>query len=424
MNSLYIAFDKYKYLYLYYIILFFICISWTKTALIPPPFYLRIIVSAAVFLPLIKYIWLLPSIIILFIGIRFNSIAPFGYIPQDWRLYSYIVLIISIIHTLIYKQYTFLISKSQLLLIAYIFIIDAFNSILFSDFLFYSLLLIIVYESLQSDISINLFYISFVLASLVLSIYFFIYGQEFAQIYNYSSGINRTAWVDPNYFGSFLGIGNILSFYLLFFLKKIKFNLIYIILFISCIITSSLVIILQGSRGTLLAIGISIVTMLFTSKIRMIYKLSISIVLITSVIFLVDQGAFSLVLYRIQEDTTGSGRFQIWTSKLHEFYYSIKNWFGSGYGSSFLLWEKIDCHNEFISMLINYGMIGGIILLQYIFYFFKKGMKDAFILACSFYIIISFTTLSPLSNQTGWCSIPFLIVLLQKRIDRNQKYYD
>ena len=104
MGTLDIAFKKYKYLYLYYIILLIICVSWTNTDMIAPPMFLRILVTGAIFIPLIKYIWLLPSIIILFVSIRFNSIAPFGYIPQDWRTYSYITILILIIHYSLYKK--------------------------------------------------------------------------------------------------------------------------------------------------------------------------------------------------------------------------------------------------------------------------------------------------------------------------------
>ena len=412
MGTLDIAFKKYKYLYLYYIILLIICVSWTNTDMIAPPMFLRILVTGAIFIPLIKYIWLLPSIIILFVSIRFNSIAPFGYIPQDWSTYSYITILILIIHYSLYKKgHIACPSIKQISLLLFLLVVDSLNLKSFSDYFFFILLLFILYNLLETEISLHTCLWAFMLTSLILSIYFFMYGQQFMATYNYSD-LGRSYWVDPNYFSALIGTGNIIAFKYLFFTRNNHLNFFCKVILFICIITSFITIVMQASRGALLALCISIIIMLFLSNVKVIYKLVIIGLLTAGIIALFEQGTFALLEYRIHEDTEGgSGRLTIWNLKLDAFYSSVNNWAGLGYGASHQLSIISDCHNEYISILINYGIIGAGVLFYYLWHLLKAGIKDPFLLSSLFYVIITFMLLSPLTSPTGWPFALYLIIL-------------
>ena len=409
MGDFSILFKKHRYVYIYYIFMFLICLSWTNTSLVAPPTFLRIIITCLIFFPLLKYVWLLPTVLVLFVGLRFNSVAPYGYIPQTWSFY----LIISIVLCIFNVNRFYTKDRFLILFLVYVFLVDLFNLIFLSDFF---LLLLSLYLLCRIEIKsegINMFLLSFVLLSVVLSIYYFLYANEFEVSYDITD-FSRSTWVDPNYLGVLLGCGLIIS--LAFLMKIVPYKRVdkkYYILFCLCALLSISVIVLQASRGALLSIGTSFIVMVFFSKnVSIKRKLIFSSFVFFTFLVLFYIGYFDLLFFRIESDTTGSGRTGIWLEKINNALNNTLFIIGGGYQNSMELPPKIDPHNDYLALFLDYGIWG---VLMFIF-FWVKIFKTKSIFLCSLAIFCCFAslTISPVTNSTGWCSIPFLMLLINK----------
>lgn len=427
MGECFLNFKKYKWLYLYYLILHFICLSWTETSMVQPSVVLRLTITAAVFIPLIRFFWMAPAVITLFVGLRFNSVAPFGYIPQSWMIYEYLIFVIAILHSILYKNKRLLFfSKKQLLFILFILFVEVYNSQFDLNLILFVLLLIILYNSIKDNVALTLIILSFVILTITLSIYYFIFYKEFAIAYMGSES-ERSSWVDPNYFGILLGCGVILSGAYLFSPIKTNISLLYKIVFLLCIVLGFLTIALQASRGAMLAIAIPLIIQIFFSKIRLFPKIAIILVTLVAVIFIYESGYLGLLLNRIEtDDGTGNGRSTIWMLKMSEWIKNPLNYLGCGYQSAIYKFSPIDtdCHNEFVSIIINWGIVGVIIILTTVINILRIPSNRVFFISILSFIFVAFMTLSPITCQTGWNSCPLMIILLYKciNIERNKKY--
>lgn len=418
-----------KYIYIWYLLLHFVCLSWTNIGLVEPPAVLRFIVTLGVFLPLVKYFWMAPAIFILFVGLRFNSVAPFGYIPQSWSVYEYLILFVAILHVAIFKnEKIFSFSRSQILLFVFLFLIDLINIQPFSKMFLFCLMLFMLYNSIQNRKSLNLTVLSFIILTITLSVYYFVFAKEFTAAY-FGSHEERATWVDPNYFGVLLGCGVILASAYIYRSINVNLNIVYRILFITCIILGVMVVALQASRGAMLAVAIAMVTQLLFSRTKLYLKFLFLFATIVGVICLFQSDYFNLLITRIEEDGgTGSGRTEIWASKLTEWSENPLNYFGTGYYGSVLYFKpyNFDCHNEYVSIIINYGFIGISILFVSVYKLLCIVRNRAFIWSVAFFVLTAFMTLSPITQQTGWNACPFLILLLYKviAVDKGYIYKD
>lgn len=425
MDVFTINYKKNKWIYIYYIILHFICLSWTNTEMVAPPTVMRLGITMAVFFPLIKYFWLSPAVIILFVSLRFNSVAPFGYIPQTWLIYELCIIIIAIVHSLLYKKkYLFKFSNIQISLLLFIFIIDLINLKIFSPLFLFLITLYILYNAIRDKVSLNITMLSPVILTITLSIYYFVFAKEFMEAY-YGSDVERAVWVDPNYFGILLGCGIIISGAYIFSSIKVKIDYFYKLIFVISIILGYITIVLQASRGAILAITSSLLIQILLSKTKLIYKILILIISFLGIIYLFNSGYFTLLIDRTLNDDTGSGRFEIWASKFNAWLDNPINLIGCGYQSVVYDFSPkgLDCHNEFISILINYGIIGAVIVILAIFRLILLENNRAFIWSTVCFIGVGFMTLSPFTCQTGWTAIPLLMVLLYKfiELDKNNQ---
>ena len=417
-----------KYLYLYYLFLHLVCLSWTNTGLVAPPSVLRLAVTFAVFVPLVKYFWMAPAVIILFVGLRFNSVAPFGYIPQSWNIYCWLTLIIALFHSILYKKKSlFKFSNPQILLFFFLFFVDLFNYQLFSPLLTFSLTLFVLYNSINDRLALNLAMFSFVLLTITLSIYYFIFAQEFMMSY-YGSDVERATWVDPNYFGVVLGCGIVFSGGYLFSAIPAKISNFYRIVFVTCIILGFLVITLQASRGAMLAIAGALVIQLLFSKVKWYIKFISILLSAIGIVYLFQSDYFTLLIDRtLNDDGGGSGRAEIWASKLEHWSESFWNLFGTGYAGVVTKFRPVntDCHNEFISTVISYGIIGIAVMLGAFLKVMIIRRNRAFLWSGLAFLCIAFMTLSPFTCQTGWTACPLFIVLFYKYIslDKTREFY-
>lgn len=425
MNDFAIDYKNNRILYFYYLFLHILCLSWTNLQLVAPPLPLRLLVTSAIFIPLIKYFWLSPAVIILFVGIRFNSVAPFGYIPQSWDSYFGLFIIIGLLHNIIYRDKLFHFTKKQLGIALFIFLIDMINLKIGTEFLFFVFLLFLCYNTLKSEKAVSLTILSFVLFSISMSVYYMIFAREFAVSYASSDGLERAFWVDPNYLGVYLGIGVVFSVYYLINAKNYKLNIFYKFIFVFCSILTAIVILLQASRGSLLTLALALIIILFQSHIKFQYKLLSIIFLILLVVIFFQEGFFDLLINRMSEDDgTGSGRTEIWSKKLD---YLLENpiyFIGAGYLGSLKTFPpfNFDCHNEYISLLLNYGVAGLMLFFVEVIRLFRcRNANRTIVLSMLIFSIVAFMTISPFACPTGWLGIPLSLPLLFKLADNRIK---
>lgn len=409
MSEFFISFREYKYIYIYYLFLFFICASWTETNMVAPSIVLRTIVTGLVFLPLFKYVWLLPTILVLFVGLRFNSIAPYGYIPQTWSFYLLISIVLCLFNIKVLGE------KNRYLIgcAIYVFLVDLFNLVFFSEFFLLIIFVLLLNKIEMDDKAINLFLFSFVFLSIILSIYYFLFADKFEISYDITD-LSRSTWVDPNYFGILLGCGVIIS--LAFLMKVVTYksvNRIYFFIFLLCFILSMAVIILQASRGAISSIFSSFFIMFaFSKRIDLKHKILFLFFVVLFVFVMYHMGYLDLLFLRIESDSSGSGRIDIWNEKLSN---ALDNNFfliGGGYQNAVEVLPKCDPHNDYLALFLDYGVCG---VLFYII-FLVKMVRTKNILLCSFavYCFFASLTISPVTNPTGWCSIPFFMALIYK----------
>lgn len=409
MKNFSISHKEHRYIFIYYLMLILVCVSWVNTNMVAPNVILRLVVTSLIIIPLIKYIWLLPSVIFLFAAIRFNSVSPFGYLPQNWGFYFITILIIALINV---KRINLMKGVSPLMLftIYYIFLVDIINLKLFSDFLLLVISCYIIKDILiQYPLSRKIMLFSFVLTSIILSIYYYLYNQNFSMDYS-TIGVERAYWKDPNYFGTLIGCGVVISMAFLLGGSKNKLDIKSKLFFLFCILISLPVLLLQASRGTLLSISISLMTMILLSRSKVILKILFIIFILIFILLLYQNGMLDLLISRV-ENEGGSGRLEIWNQKLINLFDSNAYMFGLGFNGNFDLPPVCDPHSDYISVFINYGFVGLILFLIYL-YKLIINYKNPLIGGGVSYIAIASMTISPIFSPTGWCSLPFFITLL------------
>lgn len=409
-----------KYIYLYYLLLYVVCLSWTNTGMVAPSSVLRLVVTLAIFVPLIKNFWMAPAVIILFVGLRFNSVAPFGYIPQSWEIYEYAILVIAILHVAIFRRHRslFKFTKTQIGLFFFLFFVDLLNLQPLTPILLFVLMLYLLYNAIDNESALNLTLFSFVLLTITLSLYYFVFAQEFMVSY-YGSESERATWIDPNYFGVVLGCGVIISGAYLFSAIKVKLSMAYRVIYIICIVLGFIVITLQASRGAILAVAAALVIQLLFSQTKWYTKTFFIVLSVIGIVYLFRLDYFTLLIDRtLNDDTAGSGRGGIWASKLGQWSENFVNILGSGYGSSVSKFRpyNTDCHNEFVSIIINYGLVGACAVLGTILKLLSLRSNRSFIWSILAFVCVAFMTISPITCQTGWTSCPLLLMVLYKSI--------
>lgn len=352
--------QKNLYLAYYSIIVaitFFIYVNMIDTTSV-----IRAAYSLAVILPTIWNVRLLPLVTTCFWGVSLCMFTPL--FPSTTA-----IVIFAIVIVLIFNQ-----TKCRFRVDIILFLIASYyvlNDIFFDAILFQletSIFITILLMTCVNDEE-GLFYMSwgFVLMSLLIStIYIFTYKNF---IYNYSnSGIDRAVWINPNYLGGHISLGAVTAIWLLFNneICKRKKSLKFLLIF--SIAICMLVLILNASRGSLLSCSVAFLWYLFMSKGKLKVKILTALAIVIFLWFLYTHNYFDLLLYRLESDTTetGGGRTIIWAAKLNQFF-NIDGWFTPFWGVGQISCEQmaifIKTHNDFVTAIIAYGIIGILLLL-------------------------------------------------------------
>ena len=362
---------KKAYLIIYYAILLLLLVAtWARTTLVPLP--IRMFYLGLLFLPLLRYRVFLAPCLALFWTIAQLS---FGYslMPTEPYYYVGITLVFVVISIRRQKKYVHFPYPYLVLFFFYVLIINlvtngTIEKVSYS-FLLFLLLLLSVNDNL-SEVA-EMVGKAFILVSLVCSGLIIVHMNELTT--SYSSDLDRVVTGSVNYSCTVLGIGAVLALSQSFNTKR---SLWWKIVCFFTIVISLFALLIQASRGAILAIAVADVSIVLFQRMKFRYKM-LALVLIGAFVYFLYQGAYlDLLITRIQsDDGTGTNRLIIWRDKLSSFYESsgfFQFLFGIGFEPTWRLGGAgkayYGCHNDFLAFFLEYGLLGIILFFILILY--------------------------------------------------------
>lgn len=385
----------------YYIILLLLFASWQSIDVVPGA-AIRIAYFAAVLLPTFFVVkdWFVMVIA------TFTSLALFGYTSSYMPVMAYSYLAVTAFFVFFYRgnRYPFggFLIPLMIFALFHITFINAFEGELYpiSTTMLLSILLLLLYKR-NSGNTLQFFSYAFIAVSIVMSIQFLTMGKDMISVYSNELGIDRQGYKDINYSACVVGMGVISSIVELFSRKNT--NTMKIVLIVA-ILLSLFTMIMNASRGSLLGVAAGTVIILFASHVKTSYKVLCIIGICAFVFYLYNNDYMELVLYRIQnDDGTGSERSVIWMSKYHAFISKgdVQTLLlGNGLQGARDLGMKGSTHNDFLSFLFSYGILG-FCMFMYLFFIYPIRCKSAnktIIIAALAYLFVCCFTLEPLAK--------------------------
>lgn len=250
---------------------------------------------------------------------------------------------------------------------------------------------------------------AFILTSIIVSIVYTVNFDTYAEKYNFTSDLMRSNYIDQNYQGGALGMGIIFAIYLLLNAKT-KTLWIQVMCWVGIILPMAVLFVL-ASRGALLAVVVAGSFLLLVSRAKLPAKISFILLGILLLAYAYSHNYMDLLIVRMQEESleTGSHRTDIWVSKIDAFSRdnNILHWlFGIGRMNSLKLghyhldYDGAAFHNQYLAMLVNYGIVGfcGFISLMVIPIFKAEKGKKVIVSILILYLATICMTLEPLTT--------------------------
>lgn len=385
--------------YAYYILLLAILLSWTGSS--APNEILRVLFVIALFVPTVfKETFWIPTALICFFTTS-QYLFAFPLMPTTHSIYIVILLILALFFYRKTKNAIF--PSGYVLFIVYVLLVDLLTSYNVNQ-IFTAMvisLLLFGFIDLTDKNAVRALTLAFIVASLALSSMFLLNRDDFVQDQGFYGGLERSGWTDQNYFGMILGFGAVLALNLL--LSNERKTIYEKIICIASVALTTVALVLNASRGAILSTFAAYISILFFSKTAMRYKVLFSIVAVSFLIYLLNNQYFELLQYRIEnDDGGGSGRTGIWEMKWGVFSSSdnvLKYLFGYGYKGGIGIGGHIGFHNDFIAVLVEYGLIG---LVMFLALFIRPILKTSsqnkfFVGLLVFYMFVCFCTLEPMT---------------------------
>ena len=418
------------YVVIYYAILLLMLVS-RKDATSEPSLIIRIgfliaVITPCIFSKSVSY----PAIITMFLTISRYGFA-YSYMPYMTYIYAFITLIVVLIYTRYNKDYHIKIPPFLIFFTIYVFLVDTITGIenshsKFPEDIFYCYMILLCFFVISSKSytqTIKQLPYTFVITTIVLSLYFLLNRNQFAQDYGYNSGLERSGWTDPNYFGMVIGMGSVICIIKIMNREWKRLAFSEKITYISGLIVSIPALILNASRGALLSLIASFIIVIAFSKVKVVYKILIVLLCLIGIVSLYNNNYFELLEYRIaNDDGTGSNRTTIWIEKLNAYINGAPiSWiFGYGYaGGGYITGSGLGFHNEFVAFLVDYGIIGLSLLCYMLYYPLKcisrKNNNYYAVVALIIYLVMCLMTLEPLSLAIlAFFAFYLYIILLSK----------
>jgi hypothetical protein len=413
----------------YYLVLLLIAVSWTQKELVEPNIVLRLLFTLLFILPLFRFRNLAPAVIAIFATIRMFSVAPYGYLPSDIMFYFCLTLLLFFID-IIQKNYrdrrTFSFDRPSKRLIVLLTIVLLSNSLnLITEYAFLILLVtsMMLSRFVRSSDEFQMMEIAFMVVTFCLSVYAFIFRNDFAVKDFVSKGvIERSYWTDPNYLGGVLTIGIVISFY--YFMNKVEdkvvYRMSYLVIFIAGFITLGML----ASRGAFLAAIVPMLYILY-KKTNSIKNLVFVVVFVgITITALSSTDYFAGLEARMNiDDPTGSHRTEIWEESFNRFIDSdmLMLLVGGGTNYSNLLCQKAmrgkntSPHNNYLVVLYDYGILGLIIFLSILYSWFTKNFHNVLAVSLALQFSVLSLTLVPLGFLPFW----FLVIFMENQSRRH-----
>ena len=392
------------FVYIYYGALLFLLTTWQSQTSAPGIMY-RIAFFAAVLIPILgpRKTWF-AAIIALFVAVTEYGFS-YSYMPTMYYFYAPV----AILYAFLMKPNNKSVNTGLVVFLIYVLILDLILCFRFEN-LSYCLLIVICFccglnNKNAKEITSNMG-LAFAISTLVLSLFFILMRDQFAVAYgDYGSTLERSGWTDPNYFGMIIGMG--VTTAIIELLRK-NVNFWFKLLYIGIVAVAIPVLVLNASRGALLAVGAMGVVAIFSSKQKMYVKAGVVVLIVGFLIYLLNNDYFELLEYRMaQDDGTGTGRVEIWKHKLdvflsdgNIFYWLVGygNWGAYNLGYS----QVQGFHNDYLAFLVGYGLIGFSIFL-YLLANPYLSLKDkrkygTWTLVATVYLAFTGLTLEPLDQ--------------------------
>lgn len=391
---------KRAFIIVYYILLLLLFLSNSDG--VEPPEILRFLFVGAITIPVLFVNHInFPVIITLFYSLTIFGIS-YSYMPYTLSLYVVLLIVVTILIGPKYK-----ISKIPVFLIImpiYILVIDVMGSVdhtngyIVENILWCFCILLFFFRF--SKKTPDHFPLCFELIAIILSVLFFLNKEKFAVNYGLEKSLERSSWVDPNYFGMVIGMGTICAIFKILSNQLRDVKLVEKIIAILTLTISIPVLILNASRGALLAVIIALVILFLLQDVKLKYKIYFVLLSIAGIFYLYNNEYFDLLAYRIMEDEgTGSGRTEIWASKLKMYSQGniLKIIFGYGYYHGMnITGQYCGFHNEYIGFVVEYGLVGLAMLLYMMYYPIKIAIKSKVeVITIIIYLLVCFMTLEP-----------------------------
>lgn len=237
--------------------------------------------------------------------------------------------------------------------------------------------------------------------------------------YNTSLGdVDRLEWKDANYFSFFIGIMLLLTLYMAKrVVSKAYFRLYLFIAFVMLVTMTSLI-----SRGAIVSLIIAL--LYYYRKDLLSFKnLGYVLMVALTVALLYYSGILEGIIMRfMSEDVqTGSGRTELWQVGLQTFFSKdpLTIMFGAGEGQAlsmtYMKGEYWSPHNNYLSIMYNYGVLGLVIFCIWIISLLvccrtRESRGLVLFIAVNSLTIVPFTYVS-----TVWFVVP-LIMIWDRRI--------
>lgn len=258
------------------------------------------------------------------------------------------------------------------------------------------------YPNIKTNIFLTLNY--FCVLLVIIGLFIYIKGN----FLNYSLIYGRAAsiYYDPNFLAMVLAINLILEL-----LNERKHNIFkYILFFLSFVL-----IILTGSRGTLIGLIISLLSYIFIfSNYKLVKKTLISILICIATYFLINY-LTSVDFFRIYQGSNGRIEMISYIYKL----FKQSPIFGYGYSNVGLYlvnagFANVSTHNSFVDFLFAFGLIPTILFVILIFQNFIIAFKNKEcpeLVVSLVFIVFNMNTILYNFGGVGISSILFTLIL-------------
>ena len=422
---------KQKYIFIYYALLLIVLAS-RQTATSAPPMVLRLAFMAAALIPAIldKDVCY-PAILTMFYTLSLDGFG-YSYMPSTLSLYVIITLVITLFFSRNIESGTIpifiLLFALYVLLIDLLFGVTQYETAFFQGTFYCFLLMVgfLIISGRNKDSALMQLPLCFAVTTFVLSIAFLTHREQF--VLTEIGDMERTGWTDPNYFGMALGMGTVIGMIKMFNGEWKSLSIVEKAIYIAAVVLSVPTLALNASRGAILSVVVSFVALLLFSKAKLGLKIVLTIVSVIAVIYLYNNQYFDLLEYRIMNDEgTGSGRTEIWASKLSAFAEGnpLNMIFGCGHvGGANIGGRHIGFHSDYVGFLVDYGFVGLGLLLYMLFYPVRVALKHSpekpSVIVLVIYLAMCFVTLEPLlTGIMGYFSFYMYALLLAKSSKQN-----